>query len=954
MSLRPTPVPFDEAGIGQFLVVTVDDTILQTSSDVDAHRLARSLYGQSAAASSVEFYLWSPNASNPSLAPVAGVPPLLVGICYKLASLAGYLGEDVYGLGFCPGDGNVYQNGAVVATFTPVPLNSYVTVAVNFIDLTVTWSVGSSLLGTITIPSGFAIYYAATVSGVPGDLAVQANANQTPPVHKPGLGWYHAQIGLTPQFIGTEPYMSAPTDAAPNFRFAGDLDRYQAPMSIARGVTPFWPWGASKPPQMGAASRIQFTILDPQKKYTQFNTEDLRNQLAIVTRLAHDSAMASAESIVTGIIDKVDHPTDQTITVSCGDKLILMQSQLWRPQFAPNADVSVAGKPYPMLLGIGRTIVGAMYDTVAFDIALDNFLLPLTGVGKGLRQGVEMGYGIDFTILPDGSGFSLAVAPVGKTTFEVTNYGGSFDPGAVDVLGGDGLFGSCVDDGGGITATSTTSVATGTGAKAFNVGSTHAYATGSAVSAVSRGSGESMTGTVTSYIGSVLTINATSASGSGTHTDWDIHGGVNQPHNWTGGGGYPKDPATQIFQVKGTGPNKYIEQEQKADAVYWMQHATATLAAGRSCAYEVVVKQAPYHGAAIGSDGLPTTVDPSICVFAGITGFAQFGAFDWGRFAVPDAGTYRGTFTNIQNATLPISFGVLCNALIEGSGGVFSYLQISSIKLVSLPAITQNVLLAGPGLDWLIQRLLIDFGPYDASDYDPSGAVAIDAATNYQCGVYVKESETPQVGAVAKPIMDSFCGGLIVTRKNLIKAFRLEAPELMDSSLVVGTLTEDDIVGYLQPYEDMAEGLTTRIMGGANKDPYAEADFNGISLSDVPTIVRKKLELPYQWTETSSAVLAPRYAAAMNANPLASIFDLPEHGRAEITRVCSLYSVDRAFYVGQYISQLGRPQFEIGQVWNVVYPGLGLENGRQLLLVWIPDEQPSEGLSQLIFWGLQS
>lgn len=88
--------PFDENAIGASLVLTVGDSTLQTSAQVDAHRCARSAYGQSAEKSAVEFYLYSPNlaagilTSAPSLAPVAGVPPLTVGFGNSSIGLAKY------------------------------------------------------------------------------------------------------------------------------------------------------------------------------------------------------------------------------------------------------------------------------------------------------------------------------------------------------------------------------------------------------------------------------------------------------------------------------------------------------------------------------------------------------------------------------------------------------------------------------------------------------------------------------------------------------------------------------------------------------------------------------------------------------------------------------------------------------------------------------------------------
>jgi hypothetical protein len=197
-------------------------------------------------------------------------------------------------------------------------------------------------------------------------------------------------------------------------------------------------------------------------------------------------------------------------------------------------------------------------------------------------------------------------------------------------------------------------------------------------------------------------------------------------------------------------------------------------------------------------------------------------------------------------------------------------------------------------------------------------------------------------------VLDTPCADIYVNRSGFVNTVRLVAPE--DATSVAGTLTVNDIDGYLQPYPDLAENLTTRLSGCKNYDPYSESDFANISQTDVPQLVRKQLEQQFQWTVTANAVLATRYAAANNTKPLESQLDLEADGQAEITRVCKLYSDPRNFYVGTFFSDLTR-QFEIGDVWNVEYPIAGLETGRQLLIVGLT-EHPTDSTTQLVLWGL--
>ena len=73
-------------------------------------------------------------------------------------------------------------------------------------------------------------------------------------------------------------------------------------------------------------------------------------------------------------------------------------------------------------------------------------------------------------------------------------------------------------------ATSSTSLAVGTGSTTFATQSGLAYTAGARARASSAADGANyMEGLVTSYSGTSLAINADTIGGSGTHTDWDIN-----------------------------------------------------------------------------------------------------------------------------------------------------------------------------------------------------------------------------------------------------------------------------------------------------------------------------------------------------------------------------------------------------------------------------------------------
>lgn len=68
----------------------------------------------------------------------------------------------------------------MLATIATCGLNTYVGVSVDPVVGLLTFSASGQPLGSVNITPGQTWYYAATVSGTPGDLAWWANAGQSP------------------------------------------------------------------------------------------------------------------------------------------------------------------------------------------------------------------------------------------------------------------------------------------------------------------------------------------------------------------------------------------------------------------------------------------------------------------------------------------------------------------------------------------------------------------------------------------------------------------------------------------------------------------------------------------------------------------------------------------------------------------------------------------------------
>lgn len=163
---------FDPANLGTSLVLGVGNTTVQTSANVDAHRCVKGDQYQSQFISSVTFVFWSPNGASPTLTPSGGVPPISFGICTSAAGTNKYVGEQSSSFGFCPGDGKFYSNGSAVHTFSAVPAGAPCKLILDPVNATLELIVKGVSQGSISITASQSWTFAATVSGVAGDLEI--------------------------------------------------------------------------------------------------------------------------------------------------------------------------------------------------------------------------------------------------------------------------------------------------------------------------------------------------------------------------------------------------------------------------------------------------------------------------------------------------------------------------------------------------------------------------------------------------------------------------------------------------------------------------------------------------------------------------------------------------------------------------------------------------------------
>lgn len=440
---------FDEAtaNIGASLVLSNGDTVLQTSANVNAHRCARGTQYQDTDVSSVEFYFWSPNASSPGITSVAGVPPICFGIVTSSANKSKYVGEDAYGFGYCPGDGKVYNNGSVVATLATAALGDYIKVTVDPVNALFIVSLnGTALTDGISITSGQAWTFAATVSGNPGDLAIWETPGNPPMRYRDAdePGWWVALDGITPVLVATEPYMTAATDTPRHEKYTGDLDRTTRPPAISDSMS-FWTFGQSAPRELGSGGLLQYQINDPTAtaqgngKWGRLLDDGARLTPVAFQLTQSGSVFSGAGSVFTGLFDHAEPHEIQTIICYARSMLEALNVPLRRAVIPPGADPSAANLPFPMALGVCRNYEPTLLDAVTRTYAIHDGAVSNFGINR--EAGKPLTLGTDISVTADGGGVIYPSGhPLGKATIESTSTGAAFDPGATDYLAGIGDF----------------------------------------------------------------------------------------------------------------------------------------------------------------------------------------------------------------------------------------------------------------------------------------------------------------------------------------------------------------------------------------------------------------------------------------------------------------------------------------------------------------------------------
>jgi hypothetical protein len=240
----------------------------------------------------------------------------------------------------------------------------------------------------------------------------------------------------------------------------------------------------------------------------------------------------------------------------------------------------------------------------------------------------------------------------------------------------------------------------------------------------------------------------------------------------------------------------------------------------------------------------------------------------------------------------------------------------------------------GDVLNYVLWRGWINAGAIGTAPDVTDAASAITARANYRIATFERRPVTAL--ALLRDIMDSWCGWIAPRRDGSLTVGRVIAPEGVRSAPVV-TLDDTNLIGEVEVSDDLAKGLTVRIAGRRNHSVHADGD---LATTVSPTL-RAELTTEMTCVRTGAPAISrtpvsATYAQAVGAPPKATLLQEPSDIQIEANQVATLWRPTRRFYVvtallGASIADTLEP----GQVVHLVWPGYGLQAGKNLLVIGV-------------------
>ncbi|MEW5833660.1 MAG: SPRY domain-containing protein [Pseudomonadota bacterium] len=417
---------FAATALGADLELEQSGTVLTVNAVADVNRAARAIYPEQVGRWYAELMVYG-----------AGDLLASIGVATSAASLASYVGGDASGYGYRLDLGEVHNAGASVASVAAAAKGDIIGVLLDLTTSqpTVTYYRNGQLLRVQDLPSTGPWMLAVSLGGSEAyGLRCFINSGQRAFEFAPsGVdGWYEPPAGIRGLRLASEDWISAPTDAVPNARFAGLLDGSAAELRAVRALD-FWPWRRGV-----KAGALQLSLLDPDGTFDQLLASDVRDLPVLIGEVQRGQTYADRVSRYNAVIDSVSATDDLTVKITCRDPLVLLDVPLQRRLIRPDADTSAANQPVPILLGACRNVDPVLTSATGLSYLVSD--APILGIGFARDRGYPLSPTTpDFTLNPTKTALVLAASPQGKVTVDASSVGGDQLPTlANDILGGAG------------------------------------------------------------------------------------------------------------------------------------------------------------------------------------------------------------------------------------------------------------------------------------------------------------------------------------------------------------------------------------------------------------------------------------------------------------------------------------------------------------------------------------
>lgn len=423
---------FDPAAFGANLALAASNTTLKqivntaapTSMSFALCTVGSNTYTTVSGAIVAEFYIYCPGG-------FTGASSVRLGLATVAANINGALGGDIngYGLNILPGGTGpyrVFHNGGVVASRSGSPKFGYYAVVYDQTAATLTfYTPNTSPIVVTGIPAGNWMPAAginANVSAGNNPLVIALNSGLRPwdyyrsSVAYPPAGshgWWAPRVSVGTFKLADRGYVSQPTDTPANTVWRDRLTA-DASLAVPRALQ-FAPWGGGSSAQSASLSLV---VDNGDGELDVLAMGDSRDANVLVRTVEPGAALSTAVDFASLVVDNAVPRDDISINLTLRDNLVQYENVLPVRVFPPDAQSSVANKPFLYTLGIARSVGPLLFNTPQL----------LNVVADDVRAGVavlrDMGYALiqgatppDFT--QSGGVIALARNPVGVLTADI-------------------------------------------------------------------------------------------------------------------------------------------------------------------------------------------------------------------------------------------------------------------------------------------------------------------------------------------------------------------------------------------------------------------------------------------------------------------------------------------------------------------------------------------------------